>query len=71
MINAILLAVMLAIVALNVVAGPRGYRLLAEAGRMVPQRSQSGRMSSTASYLLTPLPLAGGAGGGAFQPLLR
>jgi membrane protease YdiL (CAAX protease family) len=32
MINAILLAVMLAIVALNVVAGPRGYRLLAEAG---------------------------------------
>jgi len=32
MTNAILLAVMLAIVALNVVAGPRGYRLLAEAG---------------------------------------
>jgi membrane protease YdiL (CAAX protease family) len=32
--NAILLAVMLAIVALNVVAGPRGYRLLAEAGRV-------------------------------------
>lgn len=32
MTNAILLAVMLAIVALNVIAGPRGYRLLAEAG---------------------------------------
>ena len=32
MTNAILLVVMLAIVALNVVAGPRGYRLLAEAG---------------------------------------
>ncbi|HEX7850365.1 MAG TPA: type II CAAX endopeptidase family protein [Sphingomonas sp.] len=32
MTNAILLAVMLAIVALNIVAGPRGYRLLAEAG---------------------------------------
>lgn len=32
MTNAILLGVMLAIVALNVVAGPRGYRLLAEAG---------------------------------------
>jgi membrane protease YdiL (CAAX protease family) len=32
MINAILLAIMLAVVALNVVAGPRGYRLLAEAG---------------------------------------
>jgi len=32
MINAILLAVMLAIITLNVVAGPRGYRLLAEAG---------------------------------------
>jgi len=32
MINAILLGLMLAIVALNVVAGPRGYRLLAEAG---------------------------------------
>jgi membrane protease YdiL (CAAX protease family) len=32
MTNAILLAIMLAIVALNVVAGPRGYRLLAEAG---------------------------------------
>jgi len=32
MTNAILLAVMLAIIALNVVAGPRGYRLLAEAG---------------------------------------
>jgi membrane protease YdiL (CAAX protease family) len=32
MINAILLAVMLAIIALNVFAGPRGYRLLAEAG---------------------------------------
>jgi membrane protease YdiL (CAAX protease family) len=34
MTNAILLAVMLAIVALNVVAGPRGYRLLAEAGEI-------------------------------------
>jgi len=32
MTNAILLAVMLAIIALNIVAGPRGYRLLAEAG---------------------------------------
>lgn len=32
MTNAILLAIMLAIVALNMVAGPRGYRLLAEAG---------------------------------------
>lgn len=32
MTSAILLAVMLAIVVLNVVAGPRGYRLLAEAG---------------------------------------
>jgi membrane protease YdiL (CAAX protease family) len=32
MINATLLAAMLAIIALNVVAGPRGYRLLAEAG---------------------------------------
>jgi len=31
-INAVLLAVMLAIVALNIVAGPRGYRLLAKAG---------------------------------------
>ena len=32
MTNAILLAIMLAIVALNIIAGPRGYRLLAEAG---------------------------------------
>jgi len=32
MTNAILLTIMLAIVALNVVAGPRGYRLLAETG---------------------------------------
>lgn len=32
MMSAILLTVMLAVIALNVVAGPRGYRLLAEAG---------------------------------------
>lgn len=34
MINAVLLAVMLAIIAANVVFGPRGYRLLAEAGQV-------------------------------------
>lgn len=54
MTNAVLLAVMLAIVALNVVAGPRGYRLLAEAGGM--GRKTFYRRMLTAQLLQFTLP---------------
>jgi membrane protease YdiL (CAAX protease family) len=58
MTNAILLAVMLAIVALNIVAGPRGYRLLAEAGG-VGRRAFYRRMLTAQLLQFTLPPIIG------------
>jgi membrane protease YdiL (CAAX protease family) len=58
MTNAILLAVMLAIVALNVVAGPRGYRLLAEAGG-VGRKTFYRRMLAAQLFQFTLPPIVG------------
>jgi membrane protease YdiL (CAAX protease family) len=58
MTNAILLAVMLAIVALNIVAGPRGYRLLAEAGG-VGRKTFYRRMLAAQLFQFTLPPIIG------------
>lgn len=58
MINAILLAVMLVIIALNVVAGPRGYRLLAEA-RSAGRKSFYRRMLTAQVVQFTLPPIIG------------
>ncbi|WP_066806911.1 CPBP family intramembrane glutamic endopeptidase [Sphingomonas asaccharolytica] len=58
MTNAILLAIMLAIVALNVVAGPRGYRLLAEAGG-VGRKTFYRRMLAAQLFQFTLPPIVG------------
>jgi membrane protease YdiL (CAAX protease family) len=58
MTSAILLAVMLAIIALNVVFGPRGYRLLAEAGG-VGRKTFYRRMLTAQLLQFTLPPIAG------------